>query len=63
MAITDQGNGFDAEAELSAENGGRGYGLSTMKERVELSGGVFSIQSAKGEGTTVTAMWPYKPQQ
>jgi signal transduction histidine kinase len=32
-------------------------GLSTMKERVELSGGSFSIESIKGRRTAVKARW------
>jgi signal transduction histidine kinase len=31
-----------------------------MKERSTLSGGSFSIDSIKGEGTTVRASWPKK---
>jgi signal transduction histidine kinase len=34
-----------------------GLGLTSMKERVELSGGVFTIESVIGTGTTVLASW------
>jgi len=29
-----------------------------MRERTELSGGTFAIESTKGKGTTVLASWP-----
>jgi signal transduction histidine kinase len=34
-----------------------GLGLLSMKERTELSGGLFGVESAKGKGTTVRASW------
>jgi signal transduction histidine kinase len=33
-------------------------GLGSMKERTELSSGSFEIQSTKGKGTLVRAIWP-----
>jgi PAS domain S-box-containing protein len=36
----------------------RGLGLASMKERTELSGGIFQISSTRGEGTIVRASWP-----
>ena len=58
LAIKDNGLGFNLEEALSVENSRRGLGLSSMKERTELSGGSFAIQSVKGAGTTVRASWP-----
>jgi signal transduction histidine kinase len=49
--------GFDLEKALSVENSRKGLGLSSMKERTELSGGSFFIESGKGEGTVVRAIW------
>ena len=60
LVIEDNGRGFDVENTLSLENTKRGLGLSSMKERTELSRGAFSIESTKGNGTTVKAMWPSK---
>jgi PAS domain S-box-containing protein len=57
LMIRDDGRGFDAEKALSPEKIRRGFGLASMKERCELSGGSFSIHSRKGEGTTVHARW------
>ena len=35
----------------------KGIGLSSMKERAELSGGSFLIESEEGSGTTVKILW------
>ncbi|PIX27529.1 MAG: hypothetical protein COZ67_01875, partial [Chloroflexi bacterium CG_4_8_14_3_um_filter_45_15] len=40
------------------EESGRGAGLFSMKERVQLLGGTCSIQSQPGQGTTATARIP-----
>ena len=58
LSIQDNGEGFDPEALSSREISKRGLGLSSMKERVEFSGGSFSIDSAKGKGTVIRAVWP-----
>ena len=58
LAIDDNGVGFDVEQVLSGEESRRGIGLAGMKERTELSGGFFSVESHAGAGTTVRASWP-----
>ena len=57
LSVSDNGDGFDTERALAAESIRRGFGLTSMKERVQLSGGVFSIQTMSGEGTTIAAEW------
>jgi signal transduction histidine kinase len=57
MVVEDNGQGFDVEQAKSTKNGPIGLGLTSMKERAELSGGGFSIESNKGEGTTMRATW------
>jgi signal transduction histidine kinase len=57
LMIKDDGCGFDMEEAMMPESNTDSIGLSSMKERCELSGGSFSIQSGKGEGTTVCANW------
>ncbi|HSO71634.1 MAG TPA: PAS domain S-box protein, partial [Thermodesulfobacteriota bacterium] len=57
LVIRDNGRGFDLEEPFSPERARKGLGLTSMKERVELSGGFFSIESAKGEGTVIRAVW------
>jgi signal transduction histidine kinase len=57
LAIRDNGQGFDLEEALSKGGYERGLGLSSMRERVELTGGSFSIESNKGAGTVIRATW------
>ena len=59
LAVEDNGCGFDVKEALSVESSERGFGLGSMKERTELSGGTFVINSAKGSGTFILASWPY----
>ena len=58
LTIKDNGQGFDIISTLSRESGARGLGLTSMKERTELSGGSFSIMSKIGKGTEIRASWP-----
>jgi signal transduction histidine kinase len=58
LTVEDNGTGFDGEEVLSRERSQRSFGLSGMRERTELSGGVFMIESSKGKGTTLRASWP-----
>ena len=58
LGISDNGEGFDLEILSSRDSLQKGLGLSSMKERVECSGGSFSIDSVKGKGTVVRAVWP-----
>jgi PAS domain S-box-containing protein len=57
LAIEDNGVGFDVEQAWSAKNSQHGFGLMSMKKRVEFSGGCFSIESKKGSGSVVQASW------
>jgi PAS domain S-box-containing protein len=57
LTIEDNGIGFDLEKELAEGRFKDGIGLSSMKERTELSGGTFLIESRKGTGTRVKASW------
>jgi two-component system CheB/CheR fusion protein len=52
--VMDFGTGFDQESEHPPE----GLGLISMKERARLAGGSFEVQSALGEGTTITVKIP-----
>jgi PAS domain S-box-containing protein len=57
LVVSDDGVGMDQELILRT-NTARSLGLTSMRERAELTGGSFSIESAPGEGTTITASWP-----
>jgi signal transduction histidine kinase len=52
MRVADDGDGFDPAAVLE------GMGLSNMRERIRTLGGELTIQSARGQGTTVLARVP-----
>jgi PAS domain S-box-containing protein len=52
LTIRDNGRGFDLDETV------KGLGLSTMKERTELSGGEYRLESAPGKGTVLFASWP-----
>jgi signal transduction histidine kinase len=58
IALTIQDNGLGFDPEEVRKRYRKGMGLSSMKERAELSGGTLSIQSAEGKGTTLTFTWP-----
>ncbi len=58
LVIEDNGVGFDPNFPLPPESLGKGFGLNSMRERTELSGGIFSIESAIGKGTLLRASWP-----
>lgn len=57
LDIYDDGAGFDPAAAAPPSDAG-GYGLRAMRQRVEQLGGVFSVESAPGEGTIVAAQLP-----
>ncbi|MBI5582639.1 MAG: PAS domain S-box protein [Deltaproteobacteria bacterium] len=58
LVVEDNGRGFDREEVESRDNGQKGLGLISMRERTELSGGFFAIFTAKGAGTKIRAAWP-----
>lgn len=51
VEIEDDGCGFQPE-----DREGKGLGLASMRERMESLGGTFSIRSAPGDGTCLTAI-------
>jgi PAS domain S-box-containing protein len=57
LTISDNGVGFHVGRALASSQFSRGLGLAGMKERAELSGGSFSIESRKGIKTTIRASW------
>ncbi len=52
LVIEDNGIGFDMKSIK------RGLGLGSMRERAELSGGSFDIESVRGKGTLIRVSWP-----
>ncbi len=58
LSINDDGDGFDPAGAGKSRPFGKGLGLLSMKERAELSGGTYAIESRVGEGTRIDVSWP-----
>lgn len=58
LKVEDNGIGLDINLITSQDNAKAHFGLTGMKERTELSGGSFLIESEKDMGTVITARWP-----
>ena len=58
LEISDTGKAFDVERVLNARKNKR-LGLIGMRERTEMIGGTFTVESAPGTGTTVRAQIPF----
>jgi signal transduction histidine kinase len=52
LDIADSGAGFDS-------SGNSGLGLVSMRERTELLGGIFTVNSASGSGTAIQVRVPF----
>lgn len=59
FTIEDDGRGFDLGGTLLDRDSG--FGLHTMRERMELAGGTLDIDSSRGRGTRVIARLPAVP--
>jgi len=56
LVISDDGVGMNLDLTLQTSTAGA-LGLTSMRERTELTGGRFAIESTLGEGTTIRAFW------
>ncbi len=54
----DDGEGFDPAELLADPHAVRGLGILSMRERIAHLGGTFTIESAPGRGTRVSAEIP-----
>ncbi len=57
LSIEDNGKGFDPKNVEEHRDFIHGIGLQSMKERAELSGGSYEIQSSPGAGTRIGIKW------
>jgi signal transduction histidine kinase len=57
VEVADRGKGFEPQAAVAEGH----LGLAGMRERVEILGGTFSVQSAPGRGTVIRATLPVAP--
>ena len=60
LTVADDGVGFDL-SRLGEAGSTPGLGLITMRERVELAGGRFTLRTRPGEGTEITVDLPCLP--
>lgn len=60
LAVLDNGRGFDAGEALHGQDHS-GVGLMSIKERVELVGGTFNVESSVGRGTRLYVVVPLEP--
>jgi len=58
MKIKDDGKSFEVERVMGSR-GSKRLGLLGMRERMEMVGGKFEIESSSGKGTTIVARIPH----
>lgn len=58
LTIQDNGQGFDVTETHTIDGSRKGLGLTSMRERADLSGGCCKIESILGKGTVIRASWP-----
>jgi signal transduction histidine kinase len=58
VSVADCGVGFDPAAIRPADQAGGGFGLFSIRERLDLVGGRFEVESAPGRGTRVVLTAP-----
>jgi signal transduction histidine kinase len=58
VRVSDDGCGFETHSRQSKDISRRRLGLHGMRERAEILGGHFTLQSAPGEGTQITVCIP-----
>jgi signal transduction histidine kinase len=57
LAVEDNGKGFDPDTNGGSRPIDRGLGLHSMRERAELSCGIFDLTSERGKGTLLRVRW------
>jgi len=60
--VEDDGGGFDVAAATSPGQRGATLGLMSMRERVEMLGGAFALESSVGRGARLKLTLPIEPQ-
>ena len=60
LQVEDDGKGFDPGTILKRGNGRGGFGLTGMRERAALFGGMATVESRRTQGTSITAKIPLK---
>lgn len=58
LTVTDDGCGFEPESVMGSKDTLSGFGINSMRERVEICDGRFDIRTRIGEGTCIRASLP-----
>lgn len=58
LTVEDKGKGFAPAKSAEGRSAGESFGLSSIRERLDLLGGLFLVDSASGEGTRITLVLP-----
>lgn len=58
LSVTDQGHGFNYQETLGKPVGDAGFGLLSVRERIEFIGGRMDVDSQPGYGTTISIIFP-----
>jgi signal transduction histidine kinase len=58
VVVRDNGVGFDVRRALQVRDSVRSFGLLSMQERVKDLGGVLTVRSQRGRGTSVVVRLP-----
>jgi signal transduction histidine kinase len=61
VRVQDDGHGFDAALLGHSANQLRGIGLSSIRKRVEATGGRLALDSLPNKGATIGATWTLPP--
>ncbi len=59
LEVKDNGCGFDVHL-LAMDHSNAGFGMCGMRDRIELCGGTFLVQSKPGKGTRLSAIIPIR---
>ncbi len=60
LKVSDNGKGFDMNSmQVAKDDHSSGFGLFSMKERIELMNGKIEISSQIGKGTAVMVVLPH----
>ncbi len=60
IVVADSGIGFDPKLVMTAQAPGIGFGLFSLRQRIDLIGGKVSVTSRPGKGSRFTLMIPVK---